>query len=78
VKGAALSHNTLDDSTSGYISFIGRKDEANAPLVDILLESSTVIDVRTNVPLTLMVSGLACLKLQAHKVTCIMDSGLAE
>ncbi|KAL4874631.1 amidase signature domain-containing protein [Aspergillus karnatakaensis] len=42
------------DSTSGYVSFIGRKAEANAPLVDILLESGAVIHVKTNIPLTLM------------------------
>ncbi|KAL4863796.1 hypothetical protein BDV12DRAFT_177020 [Aspergillus spectabilis] len=42
------------DSTIGFVSFIGRKAETNAPLVDILLESGAVIYVKTNIPQTLM------------------------
>ncbi|KAL5340222.1 amidase signature domain-containing protein [Aspergillus crustosus] len=42
------------DSTLGFVSFIGRKAEANAPLVDILLELGAVIYVKTNIPQTLM------------------------
>ncbi|KAJ7631192.1 general amidase [Roridomyces roridus] len=46
------------DSTMGYVSWIGKPAEKNSVLVDILESLGAVPFVKTNIPQTLMASGL--------------------
>jgi len=45
----------LNNSTIGYVSWIGEYSAKNSVLVDILEASGAVLYVKTNVPQTLMV-----------------------
>ncbi|KIX00791.1 uncharacterized protein Z518_09856 [Rhinocladiella mackenziei CBS 650.93] len=45
---------TGTEASIGFISFLGKKAEANSALVDILLSLGAVLYVKTNIPQTLM------------------------
>lgn len=45
------------EASSGYVSFLGKKAEANSHIVEMMLELGAVVYVKTNIPQTVAVSG---------------------